>query len=552
MRLVIDKCSHCSSCIEVCPNKANSECNHCLDPECVKACPKKAFYEVSPGIWAVDASKCDGCGLCALACPYNAIYVDGYARKCDLCGGEPKCVQVCPCGLHLEETEEEIEAKKRVLGWEKTSGEYESGVVMPSYQEAMLCNTVIKLFRELAKETDASLEETLDEYCEEENIVLEKDQRERILQLMSREVYGFSVLDPLLADDSLEEITVNGNEPIRVYRRGTGWLETDLAFNSTKKVIDIINRIARPLGRRITLQKPRLNACLPNGSRLHAAIPPITGAPCLTIRKFRENPMTPRELINNKTISPDALAFLWMAMQCDLNIIVAGSTGSGKTTTLNCLSAFIPLHERIIIVEETPEISIPHKHTVRLTVNSELDLSMNELVNDTLRMRPDRVVVGEVRTEQEAKALMNTMLAGQGKGSIATFHALNSREAVNRLRNLGISEQDLSALDLIVVQKRWDKYEHGQQRELRRVIEISEIDIQNGKAVPKKLFNYDAKNDVLRRVASGRTTRKIAEVFSLHEKKIVSEIKQRASFLSNSAGDFAESVAEVAAYALKP
>ena len=172
----------------------------------------------------------------------------------------------------------------------------------------------------------------------------------------------------------------------------------------------------------------------------------------MTIRKFKQSPFSPKDLVETGTISDEALAFLWMAMQCDFNVLVAGSTGSGKTTTLNCLSAFIPMRERIIIVEETPEINIPHRHSVRLTVNSDIGVGMDELVSDTLRMRPDRVIGGEVRTAPEAKALMNTMLAGQGKGSIATFHALNSQEAVNRLRNLGINELDLGAINLVVVQ----------------------------------------------------------------------------------------------------
>lgn len=548
MRLVIDKCSHCNRCVEVCPVKANFECKQCIDPVCVGACSKNAFYEVMPGVWAVDPEKCDGCGLCAVTCPHNAIYIDGYARKCDLCGGETKCVGVCPCNLRLEQTDEEVEEQKRILGWEKIPGKYKTGLYTPSYQEAKVAESITKVFRELAKEDEIDLEEVFDSYCKEMKLVLEYDQRKQLLQLMDYEVYGFSILEPLLADDELEEITINGiGDPIRVYKRGVGWLEADVAFLSEKKVVDVINKIARPLGRRITLQKPRLNACLPNGSRLHAAIPPIAKTVCLTIRKFKQNPMTPRVLIDNGTISSEALALLWMAMQCDLNIVVAGSTGSGKTTTLNCLSAFIPLRERIIIVEETPEISIPHEHSVRLTVNQELGLTMNELVNDTLRMRPDRVVVGEVRTSDEAKALVNTMLAGQGKGSIATFHALNSREAINRLRNLGISELDLAAVDLVVVQKRWDRYDPKLKRgvELRRIMEISEIEIEDGKAIVRKLFDYDYDSDCLRRWDEGKVMKKIGDSFSLNKKAVEDEWERRQELLSCSSREFVESVREI-------
>jgi len=525
MQLAIDKCSHCNACVEACDKKANWECRHCDDPECVRACPKKAFRELMPDVWAVMPERCDGCELCALSCPYNAIYVDGYARKCDLCGGSPKCVQRCPCGLRLEETPEEIEETKRILGWEKAAGQYPTNAYFPNCQEARLASTVMQVFRELAKDNDAEIEETLDGYCEEAGIVLEAEQHSSLLRLLESELHGFSVLDALLADDSLEEITVSGiGEPIRVYKRGAGWLEADAAFNSPQKVTELINRMARPLGRRVTLQKPRLNASLPNGSRLHAAIPPVAETPCMTIRKFTKEPLSPAELVGNRTVSAEAMAFLSMAMQCDLNVIVAGSTGSGKTTTLNALSTFIPADERIIIVEETPEMAVPHEHCVRLTVNQELGLSMGELVNDTLRMRPDRVIVGEVRTSDEAKALVNTMLAGQGKGSLATFHALDSREAVNRLRALGISEHDLSALDLVVVQKRWDSYGNGERREYRRVTEISELD----NAVPRKLFEYDAASDSLKRVGEGRVMKRMERTFRMDAKKLRAELAKRA------------------------
>ncbi|MFC2174400.1 ATPase, T2SS/T4P/T4SS family [archaeon] len=542
MRLVVDECSHCNACVETCPHKANFECRQCLEPECVKACPHGAFYEAATGVWGIDEEKCDGCGLCAMTCPYNAIYVDGYARKCDLCGGDPKCAKVCVKGLRLDATEEENEETRRILGWEKMGGEYDTGVYFPSCQEARLVEGVVKAFREAAKQEDTDVEEVFEEYCEAQGLVLDEGQHEDLLRLMKYEVHGFSVLEPLLADESLEEITVNGiGEPIRVYRRGVGWLEADVAFLDAKKVVGVINRIARSLGRRITLQKPRINACLPNGSRLHAAIPPVTKQPCLTIRKFTEKPLSPRQLIDNETISAEAMAFLWMAMQCDLNILVAGSTGSGKTTTLNCLSAFIPLTERVIIVEETPEISIPHEHSVRLTVNHELGIKMGDLVRDTLRMRPDRIVVGEVRSAGEAKALMDTMLAGQGKGSVATFHALSTREAINRLKALGISDHDLPTIDLIVVQKRWDRYDPEEKRteELRRVMEISEV-TANG---AKPLFDYDTAKGKLVRVGSGQVGKKIMKAFSLDE--LDGEWAKREKALTDSSEDFTEAVRQV-------
>ncbi len=534
MRLVIDSCSHCNRCIEVCPHKANFECRHCKDAPCVKACPRNAFYEVMPDVWSVDPDRCDGCGLCAAACPYNAIYIDGYARKCDLCGGEPKCVGVCPLGLHLEETPEEIEERRHILGWEKTSGDYETGIYGLSYQEAKLLDAVAKAFREMAKESKIEIAEVLDGYCEEMHLALGKKQREELLKAARGELYGLSALSPMLADDSLEEIAVAGTgKPVRVYKRGVGWLDTDVTFTEEKKIVALINRIARPLGRRITLQKPRLNASLPDGSRLHAAIPPVAESTTMTIRKFRKEPMDAAELVANGTVSAGAMAFLSMAMQCDLNVLVAGSTGSGKTTTLNALAGLIPRDERVVIVEETPEVRIPHKHTVRLVVNSELGLGMEELVSDTLRMRPDRIIVGEVRTAEEAKALMNTMLAGQGKGSIATFHALSTREAISRLKSLGISDSSLASLGLVVVQQRWDDYSSATKKEVRRITEISEISAKTGTPTPHKLFEYDYEARRLRGAAGGKAATAIMHAFSLSREGLEAELQKRAKELED-------------------
>jgi len=177
------------------------------------------------------------------------------------------------------------------------------------------------------------------------------------------------------------------------------------------------------------------------------------------------------------TVNAETMAFLSAAMQCNLNIVIAGGTGSGKTTTLNVLSQFIPLNERIIVVEETPEIRIKHEHCVHLLVNQDLGVGMKELVTDTLRMRPDRVVVGEVRTEKEVKAFVNTMLAGQGKGSITTFHANSAQECLQRMESLGIPSQNLSSIDLIIVQKRWNTYNNKTKnsKEVRRITEVAEV-----------------------------------------------------------------------------
>jgi Flp pilus assembly CpaF family ATPase len=282
----------------------------------------------------------------------------------------------------------------------------------------------------------------------------------------------------LLKDNELEEIAIIGiNKPVYVYNMKKGWLETNLYFRNEETVIAVINKIARQVGRRITYQNPKINAVLPDGSRLHASIPPISNIE-MTIRKFKSNPITPCDIINSGVYSLDAVAFLSLVFQSDYNVLIAGNTASGKTTTLNALFSFVPLSDRILIIEETPEINIPHPHKIKLLSNSELKISMKELVEDSLRMRPDRVIVGEVRTEEETASFIETILSGQARGSYATFHAQSSEEAVKRMLNLKISRYDINSIDFILIQRRIMKYDPLKRKywEERKGIEISEID----------------------------------------------------------------------------
>ncbi len=402
----------------------------------------------------VRGSECVDCGNCRRVCPTP--------DKCTGCG---LCVEQCPVGaLRVEYDDEEKALLHEVVGWHEVPGEYKANAYEPGVQEAELMKEVLDAYREM----DCELAQVFDGYVREENIALEEGQRDSLLKALKAEAHGYSAIDSMVKDPGLEEITVAKGR-VRVYGRGRGWLDANVEFTNPEKVVALINRMARPLGRRVTLKQPRVNALLPDGSRLHAAIPPVVEEPCLTIRKFLETPLTPEDLVRGEVIDEEGMFILKEAVKQECNIMIAGSTGSGKTTTLNALCTLIPKDQRIIIVEETPEISVPHEHCVRLVVNTDLGITMHSLVGDTLRMRPDKLVVGEVRDEKEVKALMDTMLAGQGKGSLCTFHALSAREAIARLRALGAREADLNALHCIAVQKRLaDK-----GKEVRAITEIA-------------------------------------------------------------------------------
>lgn len=320
----------------------------------------------------------------------------------------------------------------------------------------------------------------LKKVCVEKGLIVEKASGFRVLEVVKSAAFGFGVFDALLADDGLEEVSVvSVNSPIRVYVRKQGWRECDCVISSEDFLLSTINKMARPLGRRITSQHPRLNAVLPDGSRLHALVSPVAlNGVELTLRKFKRDPLSVADFISSGTVSARAAAFLWLVMESDVSVMIAGNTGSGKTSFLNALFSFVPLGERVILVEESPELNIPHEHKVRLVASRESGVGLGDLVVDTLRMRPDRVVVGEVRSREEVAALFDSLLAGQAKGCYSTFHADSAGEALSRLKWLGVPEENLSALDLVVVLKRLS----APGREERRVLELCEV--SGASAVP--------------------------------------------------------------------
>lgn len=242
------------------------------------------------------------------------------------------------------------------------------------------------------------------------------------------DMIGFGLLDPLLADDQLEDIMVTSvGKPVYVYHRKFGMCYTNIVFYDDDSIKYLIDKMARIVGRRIDQQAPLLDARLQDGSRVNATIPPVSlDGPTISIRKFRKDPLTVVDIINYGTVSTDFAAFLWLAVDGlgvkPANILIAGGTGSGKTTTLNAASNFVPAQERIISIEDTAELQLPHKHWIRMetrppNVEGRGEITMDDLVKNTLRMRPDRMVVGEVRGS-EARTLFTAMNTGHD-GAVA-------------------------------------------------------------------------------------------------------------------------------------
>jgi pilus assembly protein CpaF len=288
--------------------------------------------------------------------------------------------------------------------------------------------------------------------------------RERLTREITADILGYGPLEPFLRDDTVTEVMVNGYD--RVYVERAGKIEpTDAAFVDEDHLYRIIDRIVSQIGRRVDEASPMVDARLPDGSRVNAIIPPLSlNGPSLTIRKFARDPYTMADLIGFGTLTPKSAHFLEACVEGKLNVLISGGTGTGKTTTLNALSAYIPGDERIITIEDAAELQLQQPHVVRLesrpaNIEGEGEIRIRDLVRNALRMRPDRIVVGEVRGA-ETLDMLQAMNTGH-EGSLTTIHANSPRDALNRLETLvlmsglelplhAIREQISSALDLVV------------------------------------------------------------------------------------------------------
>ncbi len=357
-------------------------------------------------------------------------------------------------------------------------------------------------------------------------------------------------LDTLIKDPSLEEIMVNGpNLPVFVYHRDYGTCETNLVMTE-EQILETILDIANKMNDRIDSTKPFLDARLSDGSRLNATIPPATPeGPTITIRKFKENPLSIVDLINLGTVSIELATELWMFVEGEknypLNILIIGGAGGGKTTTLNVLSAFIPMEDRVVVIEDTLELNFPErKNVIRMESKpgsrAAGEITMNDLLINSLRMRPDRIIVGEVRGE-EAESLFNAMNIGHS--AMGTLHANSPGESAARLTNppMNVPPNMLPLMDLIIVQHKI-RYGSGLKRRITSVVEVSRSEVGVSFS---EIFAYDPKTDKVLRTdvpmqkeeklanLSGQTTMDLKK--EAQEKKLILQY-----LLKNKINDFAK------------
>ncbi len=277
------------------------------------------------------------------------------------------------------------------------------------------------------------------EIINEEALPLNVQERTRLVADLKNEILGLGPIEPLLADPAISEIMVNGYQNVYIEKHGCIQL-TDIRFNDDEHLMKIIDKIVSRMGRRIDESCPLADARLPDGSRVNAIIPPLAlDGPVLTIRRFAVVPLQMRDIVQNDTLTPAMAELLAALVKVKCNILISGGTGTGKTTLLNILSGFIPASERIVTLEDTAELQLQQNHVVRLetrpaNIEGKGEITMRALVKNALRMRPDRIVLGEVRST-EVIDMLQAMNTGH-EGSLTTIHANSSRDALGRLENL--------------------------------------------------------------------------------------------------------------------
>jgi pilus assembly protein CpaF len=339
-------------------------------------------------------------------------------------------------------------------------------------------------------EVRRTIQDLFEQILAEENIVLSRPERARLFEQIAAEILGLGPLQPLLEDDTITEVMVNGAKNIYIERKGKIH-RVPVTFENNDHVMRIIDRIVAPLGRRIDESSPYVDARLPDGSRVNAVIPPISlVGPVLTIRKFSRNPITVEQLIQFGSVTQEGIQFLKACVEARLNIVISGGTGSGKTTLLNILSGFIPSDERIVTIENAAELQLRQEHVVTLesrppNIEGRGEITIRDLVVNSLRMRPERIIVGEIRDEA-ALDMLQAMNTGHD-GSMTTLHSNGPRDTLARLETMtlmagmdlpsrAIREQISSAIDLICHQERM-------RDGTRKITNITELSGMEGEVI---------------------------------------------------------------------
>jgi len=397
--------------------------------------------------------------------------------------------------------------RERLIGNQNIPGNGSDGTGQHSFQEmkARLHRTLInrmdltKLSSLTPEQVHAEVSRLAEAVLAQEAMPLSVSERERLVNDVQHELFGLGPLEPLLKDPTVSDILVNSHDTIYIERRGK--IEaTNVRFKDDEHLMRVIERIVSSVGRRIDESSPMVDARLQDGSRVNAIIPPLSiDGPVLSIRRFGSDPLRMSSLIENKALTKDIADMLQMVVHARLNVLISGGTGAGKTTLLNALSAYIPENERIVTIEDSAELQLQQPHTVRLetrppNIEGRGEVTQRDLVRNALRMRPDRIVIGEVRGG-EAIDMLQAMNTGHD-GSLTTIHANTPRDALARLETMiqmtgmrlsdrAMRQQVASAINLVVQVARLSDGS-------RRVTSIAEITGMEGETITmQEIFMYE-------------------------------------------------------------
>ena len=418
-----------------------------------------------------------------------------------------------------------------------------TSILLENIKDTVVSEMPIKVSEMMDSKTLEKLKEKLFSKCLElmekqlSNIPLEK--RQFLAGMIIHEMLGLGQLEMLISDGNLEEIVINSSKgPAWVYHKKYGWLKTNVVVSTESQIQNYAASIARKVGRQITTLNPLLDAHLISGDRVNATLFPIsTIGNTLTIRMFRRSPWTITELISNKTASSEVTALLWLAIQYEMSMIISGGTASGKTSFLGTILPFIQPNQRIITIEDTRELNLPSfLHWVPLTTREpnpegKGEVSMLDLLVNSLRMRPDRIIVGEIRRQRQAEVLFEAMHTGHSV--YATLHADTVEQSYKRLVNppINVPETLLEALDLIIAMFR------DRRTGLRRIYQVAElvpktVRSEESGLTPRILFRWDARKDAIEKYQeSYKLIKKLQMHTGMNEKEIEKDLNDKKKIL---------------------
>lgn len=364
---------------------------------------------------------------------------------------------------------------------------------------------------------------------------IEAETEEFLSSILLQEMLGLGKIEFLINDPNLEEIVLqSAKESVRVYSKKFGWLRTNIHLNSEEEIMNYAHIIARRVGRQITVLTPLLDAHLVTGDRINAVLYPIsTKGNTITIRKFARDPYTIIDFITNKTCDLETAALLWLAIEYEMNVLISGGTASGKTSFLNACLPFMPPNHRVITIEDTRELMLPEylywTPLVTRTPNPEGkgEVSMLDLLINSLRMRPDRIILGEMRRHEEAMVLFEAMHTGHSV--YATLHADSAAETITRLINppLSVPANLLKSVNLSVTMFR------DRRKGIRRVLQVAEFDVQNNDAKANILYRWSAEEDkMIPHSESSNFFEKIERVTGMSQSEISKDLDEKKKILS--------------------